>query len=155
MTERNDISSRTCEIAQAVETAQRAMFDAAAREHGLTLKVLEAATGISINTLRTYAPSKATTPACAMPVHVFLKLARVIPNELTSLMLDPGGKAVGDAEPEETDLDDAAIAALEYALRWAKSRHPDSSSGVKIDHTEKPGLHLAAAGLQDRVGKVA
>jgi len=149
MTERNDISSRTCEIAQAVEAGQLAMFRLAERDHGLTLKILALETGIPHGTLRSYAQGT------AMPVSALVKLTRAIPNELTSLMLDPGGKAVSDADAEETDLDDAAIAALEYALRWAKSRHPDSPSGVKIDHTEKPGLHLAAAGLQDRVGKVA
>ena len=155
MSSRNEISSRTCEIAQAVEAGQRAMFEAAAREYGLTLNVLAAETGISLSTLRCYAPSNRTTPASAMPIAVMLKLARVIPNHLVSLMLEPGGKAIADAEADETDLDDAVIAGLELALKWAKARHPDSSSGIKIDHTEKPGLHIAASGLQERLGKVA
>jgi len=55
---------------------------------------------------------------------------------------------------EETDVDDAAVAALEYALEWARARHPASSSGTRIDHTEKPTVAQAGRRLADRAGKV-
>ena len=148
MTERNDISSRTCEIAQAVEAGQLAMFRLAERDHGLSLKILALDSGIPFGTLRSY------SQGTAMPVSALVKLSRVIPNELTSLMLDPGGKVLADAEPEETDIDDAAIAALDLLSRYVKARHPESPGGVRIVHSEVADIRLAASGLQDRAGKV-
>lgn len=149
-----DISSRNCEISRAVEVGQRAMFEAARRDHGLTLNVLAAETGIPYSSLRSYAPANKDMPASAMPVHVLLKLAAVIPAHLVNLMLDPGGKALTDAEPDEADLDDAVIAGLELAIKWAKARHPRSSSGIAIDHTERPDIERAVAAATAAVGRV-
>lgn len=150
-----NISSRSCEIAQAVEAGQRAMFKAAARDHGLTLNVLAAETGISLSTLRCYAPARPEMPASAMPVYVMLKLARVIPNHLASLMTEPGGKILADADPEETDIDDLARSAVDILQRYVAARHPDSPGGIRIVHNEVDDIKRAAAGLQDRAGKVA
>jgi hypothetical protein len=134
-----EIPSRNCEIAQAVEAGQMAMFRLAERDHGLRLKILELETGVPLGSLRSYATG--TT----MPVHVLLKLARVIPAHLVNLVTEPGGKV----------LDDAVIAALEMALKWAKARHPKSPSGVAIDHTERPDIELAAAAVQIAASKAA
>ena len=149
MTERNDISSRTCEIAQKVEAGQLAMFRLAERDHGLSLKILSLESGIPFGTLRSYAQGT------AMPVTALVKLSKVIPNELTSLMLDPGGKVLADAEPEETDIDDLARAAVDILSRYVSARHPDSPGGIRIVHNEIADIKLAAAGLHDRAGKVA
>jgi hypothetical protein len=126
-----------------------AMFRLAERDHGLRLKILELETGVPLGSLRSYATG--TT----MPVHVLLKLARVIPAHLVNLVTEPGGKVLADAEPDEADLDDAVIAALEMALKWAKARHPKSPSGVAIDHTERPDIELAAAAVQIAASKAA
>lgn len=126
-----------------------AMFRLADRDHGLSLKIIGLDSGIPHGTLRSYAAGT------AMPVAALLKLAQVIPAHLINLMLDPGGKVLADAEPDETDLDDAVIAALEMTLKWAKARHPNSSSGVAIDHTERPAIELAAAAVTGAAGKVA
>jgi hypothetical protein len=151
MAGRREISSRTCEISAAVTTGQVRMFDLAARKYGFTRKVLHLETGISEGTLRCWIAGTSM-----MPLDGFVKLAAIngFPNELLSLVLDPAGRAIVDADPDETDQDDAAIAALEYALRWARARHPDSPSGIKIDHTERPDIELAADGLVDKASKV-
>jgi hypothetical protein len=144
----SNISSRTCEIAQAVEAGQLAMFRLAERDHGLSLKIIQLDTGIPYGTLRSY------VSGTAMPVSALLKLAKVIPAHLINLMLDPGGKALTDAEPDEADLDDAVIAGLELAIKWAKARHPRSSSGIAIDHTERPDIERAVAAATAAVGRV-
>lgn len=149
MTERNNISSRTCEITQAVEAGQLAMFRLAERDHGLSLKILALESGIPHGTLRSYA--QGTT----MPVPALVKLSKVIPNELTSLMLDPGGKAITDAETDETDIDDLARAAVDILQRYVSARHPEGPGGIRIVHSEVSDIKLAAAGLHDRAGKVA
>jgi hypothetical protein len=152
MSGRRENSSRNCEISSAVTKAQVRMFDLAERDHDLTLKVLHLETRIPLGTLRGWIAGTSM-----MPLDGFVKLAAIkgFPNELLSLPLDVAGKSVCDAEPEETDMDDAAISALEYALKWARARHPDSPSGIRIDHTERPDLTLAAGGLTDKAGKVA
>src|SRR3546814_1922808 len=76
-----------CEITMAVEQAQIRMFDLAKRKHGITRKVLNLETGIAISTLRSY------EEGTSMPVSALVKMARVIPNELLSLMLDVGGRS--------------------------------------------------------------
>src|SRR3546814_6534417 len=86
-----------CEITMAVEQAQIRMFDLAKRKHGITRKVLNLETGIAISTLRSY------EEGTSMPVSALVKMARVIPNELLSLMLDVGGKVIADAEPDPAD----------------------------------------------------
>ena len=149
MTERNNISSRTCEITQAVEAGQLAMFRLAERNHGLSLKILSLESGIPHGTLRSYAQGT------AMPVSALVKLSGVIPNELISLMLDPGGKVLADAEQDETDIDDLARAAVDILQRYVSARHPDGPGGIRIVHSEVPDIKMAAAGLQDRAGKVA
>jgi len=62
--------------------------------------------------------------------------------------------ALTDAEPDEADLDDAVIAGLELAIKWAKARHPRSSSGIAIDHTERPDIERAVAAATAAVGRV-
>ncbi len=149
MTERNNISSRTCEITQAVEAGQLAMFRLAERNHGLSLKILSLESGIPHGTLRSYAQGT------AMPVSALVKLSGVIPNELISFMLDPGGKVLADAEQDETDIDDLARAAVDILQRYVSARHPDGPGGIRIVHSEVSDIKMAAAGLQDRAGKVA
>src|SRR3546814_6075059 len=86
----NEIMATECEITMAVEQAQIRMFDLAKRKHGITRKVLNLETGIAISTLRSY------EEGTSMPVSALVKMARVIPNELLSLMLDVGGKVIAD-----------------------------------------------------------
>src|SRR3546814_4399671 len=75
-----------------------------------------------------------------MPVSALVKMARVIPNELLSLMLDVGGKVIADAEPDETDLDDLARAAVDVLQKYVAARHPESPGGVRIVHSETDDL---------------
>lgn len=149
MSNRSEISSRTCEIAQAVEAGQLTMFRLAERDHGLTLKILALESGIPFGTLRTYAQGT------AMPVSALCKLSRVIPNALTSLMLDPAGKEICDAEASDTDFDDLARVALDYASAHAAFRHPQSDGGIRLVHTETPSLKMKARALKAAAKKVA
>ncbi|MDF0543361.1 hypothetical protein PX699_13465 [Sphingobium sp. H39-3-25] len=124
------------------------MFRLAERDHGLSLKILSLDSGIPFGTLRSYAQGT------SMPVSALAKLARIIPNELTSLMLEPADKVLADSEPEETDLDDLARAAVDVLQKYIAARHPDSPGGIRIVHNEVADIKMAAAGLNDRAGKV-
>lgn len=80
------------------------MFRLAERDHGLTLTVLAMETGIDRKVLATYNNSNIFARA-KMPLWVFVTLCRVIPDEVTSIMLDTAGKHVGSNEPDDADLD--------------------------------------------------
>src|SRR3546814_7540771 len=120
----------------------------AQRKHGITRQVLNLETGIAISTLRSY------EEGTSMPVSALVKMARVIPNELLSLMLDVGGKVIADAEPDETDLDDLARAAVDVLQKYVAARHPESPGGVRIVHSETDDIKMSARALGDRAGKV-
>lgn len=140
---------RDCDISQAVEQAQIQMFDLAEKNHGLTRKVLHLHTGIPTSTLKSW------EEGTAMPVAGFAKLCKVIPNELTSLMLDAAGKSISDSETEETDIDDLARAAVDVLQKYIAARHPESPGGIRIVHSETGDIKMSAAGLRDKAGKVA
>lgn len=144
-----EISSRDCEITTATIAAQARFFDLA-EQSGFTRKVLNLSTGIPAGTLKDWANGT------MMPLAGLVKIIRIkgFPNDIASVLIEKSGKMIADAEPEETDLDDAVIAALELALEWARARHPNSSSGIRIDHTEKPTVERAGRHLADRAGKV-
>lgn len=144
----NHIGGR--EITPIVKDRVERMFRIAERDHKMSLDVLEAETGISEGTMRGWREGRAM-----MPLDSFLTLALVIPNALTSLVTQSAGKTLNDIGADECDSDDAAIAALELALRWARARHPNSPGGVVITHCEKPDIKLAAGHLVDRAAKVA
>src|SRR3546814_6111193 len=78
----------------------------------------------------------------------------VIPNELLRLMRDVGGKVIADAEPDETDLDDLARAAVDVLQKYVAARHPESPGGVRIVHSETDDIKMSARALGDRAGKV-
>lgn len=146
-----EISSRDCEIARAVTSAQAHMLDLASRKYGFTRKVLALETGISESTLKMY------EQGTAMPLATFVRIIGVkdFPNELASLVLEPSAKVIEDASAEETDFDDMARAAINLLARYVDARHPSGPGGVRIVHSEEEGLRLAAAGLDDQAGKVA
>ncbi|QEH79919.1 hypothetical protein EIK56_17980 [Sphingomonas sp. C8-2] len=144
-----EIPSRECEITAATIAAQARFFDLA-DQHGFTRKFISLSTGIPTGTLKDWANGT------MMPLAGAVKIIRIkgLPNDIATLLIEKSGKSISDAEPDETDVDDAAIAALEYALEWARARHPASPSGTRIDHTEKPNVAQAGRHLADRAGKV-
>src|SRR3546814_6540120 len=81
-------------------------------------------------------------------------MARVIPNELLSRMRDVGGKVIADAEPDETDLDDLARAAVDVLQKYVAARHPESPRGVRIVHSETDDIKLSARARGDSAGEV-
>lgn len=151
MVQRRENVRRECEISQAVDMAQMHMFDLAYRKHGFTRKILASHMEVSISTVRSW------EEGASMPVHGFVKLARVpkFPNELLSLMVEPAGRVIADAEEDESDIDDLALSALEVLAKYVSARHPDSPSGIKIDHTERSDIKDAAKAIAGRAKKVA
>src|SRR3546814_1970738 len=57
-------------------------------------------------------------------------------------MLDVGGKVIADAEPDETDLDDLARAAVDVLQKYVAARHPESPGGVRIVHSETDDIKM-------------
>ena len=81
--------------AQDVVSLQERVLRLAKRDHGLSLDVLSAETGISKTTLASY------SNGTAMPLHNAVKLAAVLPDYLVSLWFEPAGKVVLDKTTDE------------------------------------------------------
>jgi len=152
MANHRDIQQRDCGISDAVRSGQIAMFDLAARKHGFTIKRLSLETDIATGTLRGWIDGTSM-----MPLDGLVKIAAVkgFPNTLLSLPFEAAAKSVCDADQEESDIDDAALAAANLILRYVAARHPESPAGIAIGHGEKPDLKLAVANVADTSRKVA
>jgi hypothetical protein len=128
-----------------VLSAQEAMLRLAERDYGLTAKRLHAETKIPLSTIQSW--RRATAPAC-MSLADFVAVCRVIPDDLTTLCLEPAGKNIGEAA---TDLDELATHASDYAHEYQKARHPNSPGGTAIVPQEAATLHE----IRRRIGAVA
>lgn len=105
------------------------MLRLAERDHGLTLSLLSAETGIGKGTLNTYKHD------VAMPAWALILLSEHIPDELTSLMYETVGKHVGsDDGAEDGDIDALARECSSYTAEYLaadKPRTPQQIANLK------------------------
>ena len=99
----NTIMSNLDRQDQDVVSRQERVLRLAKRDHGLSLEVLTAETGISKSTLNSY------TTGTAMPLHNAVKLSRVLPDYLVSLWFETAGKIVLDKSSDEDALLDQLL----------------------------------------------
>lgn len=118
---------------------QERMLRLAERDYDLTPAVLEAETGIPAGTLRTYRRDT------MMPMAAFVRLCRVIPDELTTLMVEPADKHIGTDPEGDPDLDTVAVEAGELVNLHSRARHPKSPGGVTIVPQEAILIQAQAA----------
>lgn len=123
---------------QDVAAAQERMLRLAERDHGITAKVIAAETKIPLPTVQSW--RRANAPV-AISLADFVLVCRVIPNDLTSLILEPSDKHVGTNGDGEADLDGLAVHAGEFAHEYQKARHPAGPGGVSIVPQEAEKLH--------------
>ena len=133
---------RSTNIVQDIISRQERMLRLAERDHGLTLAVLFAETGISKATLSSW--KKGT----AMPAYALALLAEVIPDELVSLLFEPVGRCVVTCEHGNGDLDALAKESAGYNVEYLDARSPSSDGGVELTPRER-------AHLQDRARRIA
>ena len=50
-----------------------------------------------------------------MPLWVFIRLCKVIPDDVTSIMVEPAGKCILSLLPQDDDLDRLTAEAVEFA----------------------------------------
>jgi hypothetical protein len=105
------------------------------QRYGLTLKMIEADSGIDYDSLRNYASGKTTMPITAVDC-----LIDVLPDELLTLLFSNGRVLV--KAPEEIDHHQIAPALRDYLRAKDDAHHPDSEAGEAIG----PGEHKALCG---------
>lgn len=93
--------------------------------YGLTLKMIEADSGIDYDSLRNYAAGKTTMPLTAVDC-----LIDVLPDELLTLLFS-GGRVLVKA-PENIDHDEIAPAMRDYLQAKDDAHRPDSPAGRDI-----------------------
>jgi hypothetical protein len=105
------------------------------QRYGLTLKMIEADSGIDYDSLRNYASGKTTMPITAVDC-----LIDVLPDEMLTLLFSNGRVLV--KAPEEIDHHQIAPALRDYLRAKDDAHHPDSEAGEAIG----PGEHKALCG---------
>ncbi len=108
--------------------AQTDLFRFAARDHGLSIKVLHLRTDIPMSTLAGW------SSGTVMPAWGLFKLGRDggVPDHLLSLVGEPFERHVGTDESGDGDLDTAALDATSFARAVAAARHPAGPGGTAI-----------------------
>lgn len=124
---------------QETKAAQAEMFRLAERDYGLSIATLAKETGLSEGALKSYNHSNIFARA-KMPLWVFVQLCKVIPDDVTSVLVEGAGKAIVSLD-NGGDLDALATEAGDYAHEYSKARHPASPGGVSIVPQEAATLH--------------
>lgn len=111
------------------------------QRYGLTLKMIQADSGLDYDSLRNYAAGKTTMPITAVDA-----LIDVLPDELLSLLFS-GGRVIVRM-PEEIDHDEIEEAALSFLATKGKAHHPESEAGREIGPGEDLALRAKAVVLK-------
>jgi hypothetical protein len=112
--------------------AQAEMFRLAQAECGLSLRAISQRSPIPCSTL------KGWRDGAAMPAWAIGELGDAgVPDHLLSLVTAPWKRSVLTDEETDSDLDDAADAAGEFAASVRRARHPQSPGGVHIVPQER------------------
>lgn len=116
---------------QEVLAAQAAMFRAAERDHGLTLKAIASETGIPLSTLQSWVRDNIFARA-KISLPDFVTLCAILPDDCTSLILEPVGKHVGSMDDGDGCIDELAAesAGLTHEIL-------DAKRDGKVTHIER------------------
>lgn len=123
---------------------QREMF-AAARNRGLPPALLAKRSGLNATTVNSWANGT------AMPAWCFSILCRFLPDEISSMMMEPSDKRIVPVVVDDTALDDLACEAIQLGAEYSRARHPESPGGVAIVPQEREPMRARAR----RVGSLA
>lgn len=133
------------QIMTATLRAQARMFRLAARDHDLTLKAIHLDTQIPYETLRSWKGDKGAQ--AMMPVWSISALAGIIPDDLLSLLTEPGDRHLIRGDDDDSDIDDYAEKADELSRKTRQARHPRSPGGTEIVACEEFELRRLKAEL--------
>lgn len=121
---------------------QREMFRVAEHDFGLSVVVLARTSGIKLSTI------KGWRDGAVMPAYALGELG--LPDEVTSMVLDPYKKHVGTDEPDDGDVDALARDAAGYV-----SEYVDAKADGVVTHIEKARLKGRARRLAPKAQAVA
>lgn len=115
--------------------ARQEAFLVAADSRGYSIAVLAKATGTPEDTLRSYKPLP-SREASAMPLQVFIKLARIPGlSDLCSMLIEDSGHSLAAIEPKDTGWDVVAAEAAQLTAEICTAR-----ADGRIDHVEDAKL---------------
>lgn len=118
---RSDIMRDDDQFSRDVTNRVATVFRLAEHGHGLKLRMIEKATGIPYETLRGY-----KSGAVAIPLINAVRLMTVLPDELSSLLVEPAGKRV-------VSIDSAGEG-------WLDVLHESCSLDAEIAEAESLGM---------------
>jgi len=128
-----DISARQKRVQQSVFLE--------ANNRGLTIKVIHFDTGVSQDTLRSWARGEAV-----MSIAGLFSLVGVIPDDLLSMLLPEGRQIV--QLPDDLDHDALSDLAADYLSAKAAAHHANSPAGIAIASCEREVLDRKVTALR-------
>jgi hypothetical protein len=135
--------ANNCKAQQNFVSLQADLFRLAARDHGLTIKRLSLLADIPATTMQTWASGT------VMPAWAMVELARFIPDDLMSLMLEPAGRFVGTLETVDHDLDALGCEAAGFVAEYVAAK-----ADGKVTPIERARLGDKARGMAAAARKV-
>lgn len=140
---------RNPKIVEQMRDRQKRVFRIAMdpQRFGLTLKMIEADSGLGYDSLRNYASGDTIMPLTALDA-----LVGVIPDELLSLLL-PGDRAIVRV-PDDVDHDGLADAFADFLKAKNDFHHPESEAGRDLGPNERAALSRKVVHLPIK-GRVA
>lgn len=115
--------------------AKQGLFFTACERRGLTIPAMAAAAEIAEPTLRSYkpVPSRETS---AMSLWAFIRLARIVPPDLMSLLIEDSGHQLAAIDPAAANW----LALGAKAAKFASKVCEFQATGGHIDHREQAEL---------------
>lgn len=95
---------------------QARMFRLAERDYGLSRATISRDTGLHVSTLKSYCNET------IIPLHNLRKIARVIPDELVSLLLTGTGKHIETSDTDEGDLDELGCETAGFTSEYVQAK---------------------------------
>lgn len=114
------------------------MLRLAERDYDLSIKALSLETGIPGVTLNSWKRD------VMMPLGGFVALCRVIPDDLTSLMLEPADKHIGTNERDENDLDALTAEASGLVTGVLEAKRDGKVTPIERAHIQDKARRVAA-----------
>ena len=118
--------------------AQQRMFRLAERDHGLNRQTLHAETKIPLSTLKSWANDT------IIPLTGLRKLLRVIPDDLTTLLLTGTDKHFGSDETGDGDVDALGCEAAGFVSEYVEAKRDGRVTPIERARLGERAARLAA-----------
>lgn len=129
-------------LAQHLADIQADIFRLAKRDHGMTTRRLALLSQIPERTLMSYCTGT------AMPIYALVRLLPHLPDELTSMLVEPAGKRLTSDESDPGSLDELGCEAAGFVHHYVEARADGKVTPIEkarlVERARRVGARAAA-----------